>query len=232
LILGLFLFLGFAMQTYGLAHTTPSRSAFITALCVVLVPFVSLIVWRQPPSPPAMAGVLLAAVGLAWLTGVMSGTEVSQGAHFFGDALTAVGAVSFAFHITLTGGLAPRHPAPALVTVQLVTVCVLSAACAPFNHPHLTFTWHLGAVLLFCALAATAMGLLLQTWGQSRTTAVRAGLIFALEPVFTAAYVAMLGRERLGVRELGGGALIVLGVVTAEVGGLVFRRRAQLGTAG
>jgi len=54
---------------------------------------------------------------------------------------------------------------------------------------------------------------------------VRAALIFALEPVFAALWSVMVGRERLGSRELTGGTLIVLGIVAAELGGALWARR-------
>jgi drug/metabolite transporter (DMT)-like permease len=95
-VLGLFLFVGYALQTWGLKFTTPSRSAFITSLCVVLVPFVSTAMFRRLPGWPSLLGAGLAAAGLAALTGGLSGT-VSVG-----DALTLGCAVSYAVHITLT----------------------------------------------------------------------------------------------------------------------------------
>ncbi|HET6982067.1 MAG TPA: EamA family transporter, partial [Myxococcaceae bacterium] len=56
-------------------------------------------------------------------------------------------------------------------------------------------------------------------------SAVRAALIFALEPVFAAIWSVLVGRERLGTRELVGGTLIVLGIVAAELGGVLWARR-------
>ncbi len=56
-----------------------------------------------------------------------------------------------------------------------------------------------------------------QNWGQRHTTATRAALIFALEPVFAALFSNLLGGERLGVELLAGGGLIVAGVVVSEL---------------
>ncbi len=39
-ILGLFLFVGYFFQTYGLIYTTPSKSAFLTGFSVILVPVI------------------------------------------------------------------------------------------------------------------------------------------------------------------------------------------------
>src|SRR5450631_2002979 len=48
-LVGLCLALGYQFQTTGLARTTPSKSAFITGLVVVLVPLFSAIPGLRPP---------------------------------------------------------------------------------------------------------------------------------------------------------------------------------------
>jgi drug/metabolite transporter (DMT)-like permease len=67
-----------------------------------------------------------------------------------------------------------------------------------------------------------------QTWAQARTSAVRAAILYSLEPLFAGAFSVVMGYETLGVREWGGGGLIVLGVLVSEVGsGLWGRWRGQ-----
>jgi drug/metabolite transporter (DMT)-like permease len=63
-----------------------------------------------------------------------------------------------------------------------------------------------------------------QTWGQARTTAVRAALIYSMEPVFASAYSVAVGHEQLGPREWVGGALILSGVLVSEVGAAALDR--------
>jgi drug/metabolite transporter (DMT)-like permease len=48
-IVGFFLAMGYQFQTAGLVKTTPSKSAFITGLVVVLVPLFSTIPVLRPP---------------------------------------------------------------------------------------------------------------------------------------------------------------------------------------
>ena len=72
-IVGLCLALGYQFQTTGLARTTPSKSAFITGLVVVLVPLFSSIPGLRPPGarPPrwnAFVGAALAFTGILLLT--------------------------------------------------------------------------------------------------------------------------------------------------------------------
>ena len=72
-LVGLCLGAGYQFQTTGLALTTPSKSAFITGLLVVLVPLFSLIPGISPPGtrPPrwnAFVGAALAFAGIVLLT--------------------------------------------------------------------------------------------------------------------------------------------------------------------
>lgn len=220
--LGLFLFLGFAFQTTGLVYTTPSRSAFLTGLSVLLVPFVALALFRRWPRPPTLAGVALAVVGLYVLTGGLSG-EAS--ATWRGDLLTLGCAVAYAVQITLTERYASRTKISVLVATQLWTVTGLSlVALAAHGSARVEGTPGFWGAVLFCGLVASAGAIGVQTWAQARTTAVRAALIFSLEPVFAALTALAVGREVMGVKELLGGALIVLGVLAAEVGNALWAR--------
>ncbi len=117
------------------------------------------------------------------------------------------------------------HRSTPLVAVQLWVVALLALVALPFVPRHLTASPALWWAVVYTGVLSTAVCLLAQTWAQARTSAVRAALIFALEPVFAAIWSVALGRERLGSRELAGGTLIVLGIVAAELGGALWARR-------
>ncbi|WP_317987266.1 DMT family transporter [Stigmatella hybrida] len=220
-LLSLVLFSGYLFQTLGLAHTSPARSAFITGLCVLFVPLFSLVLFRQVPRLPTLVGVVLSAVGLYFFT--RADTAASE-ALSPGDLLTLLGAVGYALHITLTARVARKEGAGALVAVQLWGVALLSAACLPFVEFRVVVSGALIGAVLFCGIVTSALAISVQTWAQARTSAVRAALIYALEPVFASLFSVSLGYETLGPREWVGGGLIVLGVVVAEVGAAVWDR--------
>src|SRR5215469_4511743 len=72
-LVGLYLATGYQFQTLGLARTTPSKSAFITGLMVVLVPLLSAIPGLRPPGAHApkwnaFLGAFLAFAGIVLLT--------------------------------------------------------------------------------------------------------------------------------------------------------------------
>ncbi|MHA7633467.1 DMT family transporter [Corallococcus sp. M7] len=224
LLLAGVLFLCFALQTVGLTDTTPSRAAFLTGLNVLFVPLLSMVLLRRLPRWGTAVGVVLAAVGLYWLTRPTPNDAMAEGVGGFrlGDWLSIGCALAYAGHILLTERFASKDNAVGLVAVQLIGVAVLSALCLPFVERKLVWSQPLVVAVLACGVLASAVAILVQTWGQARTSAVRAALIFALEPVFASAYSVAVGREVLGPREWLGGALIVVGVFASELGTAVW----------
>ncbi|RKG51081.1 DMT family transporter [Corallococcus sp. AB011P] len=223
LLLAVVLFLCFALQTVGLTDTTPSRAAFLTGLNVLFVPLMSMVLLRRMPRWGTTVGVVLAAVGLYWLTRpTEEALPGDVGGFRLGDWLSIGCAVAYAGHILLTERFATKDNAVGLVAVQLVGVAVLSALGLPFVERKLEWTPPLVGAVLACGVLASAVAILVQTWGQARTSAVRAALIFALEPVFASAYSVAVGREVLGPKEWLGGALIVVGVFASELGTAVW----------
>lgn len=220
-VLGVVLFLGFALQTAGLTATTPSRSAFLTGLYVVLVPLLGWVLFRQRLRAWLAVGVVLSAAGLWLLTGRDMGTGPGFG---LGEWLTLGCALVYALHILLIERFAPKEGAAGLTAVQLWVVALLSAACLPWTEARVAWTPSLLGAVAFTGLVASAGAISVQVWAQARTSAVRATLIFALEPGVAAVFSVALGHEQLGASEWSGGALMLLGVLAAELGPLAWER--------
>ena len=72
-------------------------------------------------------------------------------------------------------------------------------------------------VMIYLAVAATALVIALQTWALSRTSSVKAALLFSTEPIFAAIFAASFFGERMTPRELLGAALILAGVLVSEL---------------
>jgi len=213
---GVLLAIGFLLQTEGLQRTTASRSGFLTGTLVVLVPLIELAVFRKRPALPATIGVLLAFVGMTVLSAPWSN---ASNATALGDALTLACALVFAAHIVALGRIAPKHAVLPLLLLQLATIGVLAALMGPVvDSQQFSATPRLWLALLYLAVFATLLAFGVQTWAQKILPPVRVALISALEPVFAALWAALLIGERLTLRELMGGALIVLGVVVGEAG--------------
>ncbi len=209
--LGLLLFVGFMTQTTGLLYTTASKSAFITGLSSVLIPFFLLFHRGKLPEPVVMMALLLATIGLYLLTGR------AGGGFNFGDFLTLICAAAFAAQIYLMGIVTKRFDTLALTLVELLTMTLLTGAILPFEKILLMPSPRVIGALAFMAIFATAATLSIQTWAQKRTSAVRAGLIFCAEPVFAYVFAFMILGERFNSMQLIGATVIIAAIVVSEI---------------
>ena len=212
LMLGVLLYGGYALQTVGLETTTPARSAFVTGLTVIFVPFVSWRLTRKRPSTRAFVAPFVALIGLQRLTGVSFSDPVPMG-----DALTLGCAVLYAGHIAATGQLGRGLPSLPLTAVQLAVVAVLSTASLPFVGRRFEPTAGFWAAVLFTGVVASAAAIGVQVWAQTKITAVRAAVIYSLEPVFALGWALVTGLGWPSSAELVGGAFILAAVLISEV---------------
>ncbi len=212
-LIGVWLTAGYSLQTVGLLFTTASNSAFITGLSVVLTPLLSIAVSRGRPHSTSLGAVLLAAGGLYALT------SPDAGGLNRGDALTLGCALAFALHIVTTERVARHHDPVPLALAQIVTTALACSALGAFlEKPRLALApWTVGA-LAVTGVLATAVAFAVQMWAQRRTSATHVAVIFAAEPLFAALFAWLIQGQVLGLRGALGGALIVAGIVIAQVG--------------
>ncbi|MCU1448448.1 MAG: permease [Acidimicrobiales bacterium] len=209
---GLALLAGYIFQTIGLQYLSSSVSAFVTYLLVLIVPVLSAAVLRRMPSRPTLAGIVLAALGLFLLNG--AATSFGKG-----ELLTLGCAFFFATHIVLLAEFAPRHDALRLNAIQLTVVgvgCLLPGLFAGgYDFP--LSVW---LAALYTGVAASAVAFGFMVWAQRRVSPSRTALLLMLEPVFAAIVGAITG-DHLGLLGVTGAALILVGVLVAELKGQV-----------
>ncbi len=216
LMLGFWLFAGYALQTLGLLYTTAARSGFITGLSVVLVPLFSVWLLKQRPLRSVWWGAAMATLGLFSLSGL------SQNGLNLGDLLTLFCAVSFAIQIILVGKYASHSDPLALATIQIITVGILSALMIPITHTNVSlYVSSLSSpivieALAICIVFATILAYFVQTAVQRFTTTTHTALIFSLEPVFAAVTAYIWSNSRLTILEIIGSLLILAGMLVAE----------------
>ena len=212
-VLTLLLASGFATQAYGLQYTTPARSAFIVAMSSVLAPFFALIVLRHRVGWIVIVALLLAGVGIYFLT------APSAGGLNKGDLWTLATAVVFGGHIVAVSEFSKRYDAERLVWLQLPGTAVGSLVAALVLE-HLRFDWSVGlaAALLFLAVMSTVVALVWQFKAQREMSSARASLIFCFEPVFAGLTSWLFWAERFSLSQGAGGLLILAGMALAVFG--------------
>jgi drug/metabolite transporter (DMT)-like permease len=201
---------GYVLQTAGLQRTSVSSAGFITGLQVVLTPLIALALFRARIGLLAWAGVVVATLGLALLSGVQGGSAI-------GDVLVLAGAAGFALQIALMERYASRFDAIAFTLVEMLAafagLAVVAAALGDLRMPH---GWTVWAGLMVTGVLASALGFLAQTWAQQRATATQTALVFTVEPVWTAFFGFMLAGDRLRPVAWLGCILIMAGISVAE----------------
>lgn len=224
-VVGFFLYLGYALQTNGLKLTTPSKSAFLTGTSSVLVPLLLVAIWRAHIHLWRVAGIALALAGLFLMTVPGGRAGLADFANVnLGDLLTIGCAFSFAFHIIFVGRASQRFPFEQVAFLQVGTAAVLMTVSAPLlEHPHFRPSATAIAAVLVTGILCTAVAFTVQSWAQQFTPATHTALIFTTEPVFAWLTSFIYLHERLGLRAGVGALLILGGVLVSELLGQVER---------
>jgi drug/metabolite transporter (DMT)-like permease len=202
------------LQTVGLAHTAASVSGFLTGLYVVATPLLSALVLKSEITGKAWLATILATIGLAVLS--LRGLSLGYG------ELTCFAALIYAGHIVALGRLSEPGATMSLSVVQLLViaiVCTIAAALptqsagAGIQLPGTGRDW---LIVIYLAVVAGALTMVLQTWAQARVEPSRAAVIMAMEPVWAAAFAIALGGESITVRMIIGGLAIVAAMYLVE----------------
>jgi drug/metabolite transporter (DMT)-like permease len=157
--------------------------------------------------------VILAVSGLFLLTSP-KGSEFN-----IGDLFTFFCAVSFSFQVIFVQMYTKKFDFCTLTFIQILFTTLLSLPfLLLFETVELTYDPSLILAILVCAIFATAIGLYIQNRMQKQTTAVKAALIYAMEPVFAAVFSYLLLSEVLGWLGILGGGLILSGMLCSELG--------------
>ncbi len=220
LVIGLGIFAGYSLQTWGLQTISSSTSAFITAAYVPLVPIMQWIILRRRPRLASWIGVALAFIGLLLIAAPEKGLALGRG-----EALTLISTVAIALEIIFIGLWAGTVNVARVTLVQLAATSLFAFACmAPAGESVPPFSWTV--VLSACGLGAiTALIQFVMNWAQRTVSPTRATLIYAGEPAWAGIFGRIAG-ERLPQAALLGGLLIVAAVIVSEIN---FERKKEPG---
>ena len=207
---GLVLAAGYTLQTAGLERTTASSAGFVTGLFVVLTPLLATLLFGLRLGLVTWVGVALAVAGLALLSGVDTG-------ELGGDLLVLGAALAFAVHIIVLERFAAGYDAVAFAALQMVAAAVsLTAVALLLGQLETPRGWTVWGALAVTGVFASALGFLVQTWAQQRTTATRTALALTMEPVWAGFFGFTLAGDRLGAAGWAGAALIMAGILLSE----------------
>ncbi|WP_039042296.1 DMT family transporter [Sporosarcina sp. ZBG7A] len=210
-LLGVFLYSAFAFQTVGLQFTTPSNNAFLTAVNVLIVPFIAFVLYRRKVSAFELVGAVLAMAGIALLS-LNGSLSVNPG-----DVLSLLCAVFFAFHIFYTGQFVRKEDAITLTLVQMTVAAVIAwIVIGVKGETALPITTTSATSLFYLGVFSTTLAFLLQTVAQKHVSETKAAILLSMESLWGMIFSIIMLSEIVTAQMLIGAALILLAIILAE----------------
>ena len=219
---GLSMTLTYIGATVGLLYTSISNAGFICALPVVTTPILSFIVYRKRPEGRMLACLGLCAVGLALLT---LGDDFRPAP---GDLICLLCALGYGINLLVVEHAVRQPEVDALqlgVFQQFVTGTVMLLLSVLFETPCLPQTATGWSSALFLSVFCTGIAFTVTAVQQKYTSAIHIGLIFTLEPLFSAVVAFFFAGERLSARGYVGAELMMLSLVAMEGGLSIFKKK-------
>lgn len=218
---GLALTLTYISATEGLLYTSISNAGFICALPGVTTPILSFLVYRKKPDRKTLLSIAVCVIGLGLLT------LNSRFRPALGDIICLGCAVGYAINLLVIEHAVHRPEVDALqlgVFQQLVVGICMLALSVCFESPAFPSTPTGWGSTLFLSIFCTGLAFAVTAVQQKHTSAVHVGLIFTLEPLFSAVVAFFFAHERLSPQGYIGAALMLLALVAMEVSLPFFRK--------
>lgn len=210
-IIGVFLYVAFLLQTIGLQYTTASKNAFITAVNVVIVPFIAYLLYKRKVDKYEFIGAFLAIIGI----GVLS-LQLSSAINL-GDLLTLGCAFGFAFHIYYTARFAKDEDPILLTLIQMVVAAVLAWLVVIITGDT-AFSMQFEGIssMLYLGIFSTTIAFLFQTIAQKYTSETKAAIILSTESFWGMVFSVIILSEALTGRMVIGAILILVAILLSE----------------
>ncbi|XP_062228658.1 uncharacterized protein LOC133926655 [Phragmites australis] len=231
--LGIWVSLAYLAQAIGLVTADAGRSSFISALTVIIVPFLDGLLGAEVPAY-TWFGAFLSLVGVALL-------ELSGSPPCVGDLLNLVSACSFAIHMLRTEHISrnmKKENFLILVGCEVFVVALISAAlyifkCFTQNVQHwnfkawpptelfgmvMSFPW---PAILYTGIFSTSFCLWAEVVAMRDVSATETAIIYGLEPVWGAAFAWVMLGERWGATGFVGAIFIIAGSLMVQILGSI-----------
>ncbi len=208
-IFGVFLFLIFSLETWGVAHTTATNAGFLISLCIVFVPVIDGLLNRRLPSSVILGAVLLSFVGTGLLT-------LKDGYSFnLGDILILLAAFVRSLFMIYSKRLTDKKKVDTvlLTFVQLGVVAVCTGIVSFMAYPlkDVSLPPHeVWGALIYLSVFCTIYAFYVQLTFIRLSSPARVGVLLGTEPLFAALFGIFIGQEHLTAAGWMGGVCILI----------------------
>ena len=213
LLIGLFLFLGSALQQISLQYTDIANAAFFTIFYVPMVPIIVYFLFRDKIHWSNWPSVILCVVGGYLLTNFYDATIRK------GDTLVVLGAIFWALHIIYVGKVIKNFNLPIFIgLIQTLTVSILSLVGAIlFEEINIEGIFKQTYQILYAGILSGGFAFVLQIYAQKNINPTPAAIIFSLEGVIATIAAWFLLSQILNLNNIIGCIFIVLGVLISQI---------------
>ena len=218
LFLGIFLYLGFFFQTWGLDNTTASNNALITSGYIIMMPAIVYLFERRRVGYQTVIAGIITMIGISLITVDFKELTVA-----FGDVLTFIGAAFYAFHIYFLGKQSKKVDLVVLMAFQLLMFSFIATIVMLVRGgmPRCLFNNNENLVLLAIAIGLGFFGsfiaFLFQSIGQKHTNESEAAILISTESVFGPIFAILFYNDPFNLFMLFGIILVFTGIVLSEV---------------
>ena len=211
--IGIFLFLGTALQQVALLYTEIANAAFFTIFYVPMVPFIVLILFKKKVHWSVYPSVVLCVIGGYLLTNFYDATVRK------GDMLVIFCAFFWALHIIFIGELVKNFELPITVgLVQTFIVSVLSlliSLCV--EEIDIQKILSEKYEILYAGVLSGGFAFVLQIYAQKNINPAPAAIIYSLEGVFAAIAAWLILSQVLNINNILGCVFILIGVLISQL---------------
>lgn len=212
IILGVLAVIAVLSMTFGVQYTTASNAGFLISLSVVMIPLISVVVLKKKIKAKLLLSVVLATIGIVCLT-LNEQLTINKG-----DILCILCATSFAVQVLIMERIPKSADSVAIGALQLgitaVVNFILSFSLENFTVPRDLKVW---GVIVILGVFCTAFCYIIQIYALKNTSAIQAGIILSLEPVFSAIFAYIFLGELLSKQGYIGAILLFISVILAGI---------------
>ncbi len=213
--LGSLMFACMTCELISLTTIDSSMASFLENTAVAWVPVITAVIYHRRPEKIVILCTLLIICGVGLLT--LNGAEFRPGR---GELICLTGSVCYAFWIIATAKTAHRFDPLSLGIMQFFFLSLYSSiGTVLFETPFIPtrpVEWQVISALTFIC---TILGFTLQPVAQRYTTAEKAGLFTAINPLFAAIFGFFILDERFTAPQITGGILILGVILLLQIAG-------------
>ncbi|MDR1658186.1 MAG: DMT family transporter [Deltaproteobacteria bacterium] len=228
LLLGIMMGGGFLLQIYSLNFTDVSRAAFLTGMCLLGIPILNFIIFREGIKKFSLIGLVLAVIGLyIFLDPSFAGINAGDIIGIVSIPVWALYMIYLTAFTTGKEGLTKTYQylfwqLVGVLPVAFLTYVFLESGLTPPMHPDLvkglTLTPRFLIGLFFNAVLASVITVLLLTYFQKYTTAIQAMICLQAEPITATIAAFILLDEPITSHVAVGGTIIIIAIFISEIG--------------